>query len=326
MTQAVVVGAHVAEEKAWDEYWGGADGAEAVGGRQRHKLAAHWAGFFSEALRSTRPFPVIIDIAAGAGVALTAAVNAVEGAGLFIALDYSASAVASACKARVQFSGVAADAAKLPFSSGAADIVISQFGLEYAGSGAFDDAARILRSGGFLRAISHFSGGAIDAECALNERLLLAVRQTRLSDAARIALKESYGRRKRRDPAPTDLSAEADLSAALAAAGNLVRAAPTGAARATLERFLTDLARLCARRLAFEPAEALGWIDGMEASLGAYLKRMQSMRASALDRLGVDAIEAQFRAAGLTGFRAEPLYLDDNQPPAAWMIEARRPA
>ncbi len=315
----------MAEELAWAEYWGGAVGAEAVGGPQRHKLAAHWADFFNHARRLARPSPVIIDIAAGAGVALTAAVNAFEGAGLFVALDYSAAALGSAGKARVQFAGVAADAATLPFSGGAADIVISQFGIEYAGSVAFADAARVLRSGGSFCAISHFSGGAIDAECAGNERLLISVREMRLSYAARAALQESYARQKRRDPAPTDPTREAELTANFVAAGNLVRAAPPGAARATLERFLTDLARLCARRFAFEPAEALGWIEGMEASLGAYLKRMQSMRASALDRSGIDAIEAQFCAAGLTGFRAAPLHLDDNRPPAAWVIEARRP-
>lgn len=315
----------MADEKAWSEYWGGAGGAEAVGGAHRHKLADRWAEFFARAETRTADAPVAIDIAAGAGVALQAAISAYRGAGLFVAFDYSAAAVASAVNAHKAAHGVAADAARAPFATGCADFVISQFGVEYAGDGAFAEAARLVASGGKFYSISHYRGGAIDLECAENEKLLVAVEKTLLFKAARATLAASYARQSRRDPKPIDLALDSAFATALGKAASAVRAAPARAARATIERFLGDLTRLSARRFAFEPADAIGWLGGMEASLGAYLGRMRSMRAAALDRGKVDAIGAQFQAAGLNGFRAEPLFLDENNPPAAWVIEAGRP-
>jgi SAM-dependent methyltransferase len=220
---------------------------------------------------------------------------------------------------------VAADAATMPLSGACADFVISQFGIEYAGSGAFAEAARLLAPGGRFCSLSHFSGGAIDKECAQNERLLTAVENVRLFGAARATLSASFSGRTRRDPKPIDPVLDSAFAEALGKAANAVRAAPVLAARATLDRFLGDLTRLSARRFAFDPDEALGWLTGMEASLSAYLGRMRSMRAAALGRDKIDAIAAQFRAAGLEAIRAEPLSLDDQKPPAAWAIEARRP-
>ncbi len=138
----------MADEKAWAEYWSGAEGAEAVGGVYRHKLAAHWTSFFNDAGVARSKAPVVVVIAAGAGVALASAIEAHAGNGLFVALDYSAAAVGSALKAHIAAKGVAANAACLPFRVAFADLVISQFGIEYAGEGAFVEAARILAPGG----------------------------------------------------------------------------------------------------------------------------------------------------------------------------------
>jgi len=315
----------VAEEQAWQEFWADGDGGEAVGGDQRHKLAACWQAFFSAGAVAVGA-PIVVDVAAGRGVALKAAMDAADQPGFYVAIDYSPAAVASAKRALGAASGVAADAARLPLRDGVAQVVISQFGIEYAGFGAFAEAARILGPGGRFCSISHYSGGAIDHECAENLRLLEALVGTSLFAAARSTLEASFNRRSRRDPKPIDAALDGAFAGALGRAASHLRAAPASAARATLERFIADLTRLSARRFAFEPREAFDWLAGMEASLDAYRKRMHSMRASALDRARLAEVAARFAAAGLVEFRAEPLLLDDNRPPAAWVIEARRPA
>ncbi len=315
----------MAEEKAWAEYWEAGEGGEAVGGAHRHKLVAQWAAFFAPPASPTSRTSLIVDIAAGAGVALAAAIEAKGGEGFFLAVDFASTAVKSALRAHTAMIGAAADAARLPLRDACADFVISQFGVEYAGAGAFAEAARVLAPGGRYRSLSHYAGGAIDLECAENERLLGVLEQTRIFAAARQTLEASYRGRSRRNPAAIDQPLDAKFAAALARAASAVRVAPASAARATLERLLADLSRLSARRLAYEPADAFNWLGGMEASLGAYLKRMQSMRASALGRADIDAIGGTFAAAGLTGFRAEPLILDENRSPAAWVIDASRP-
>ena len=314
----------MAEEEAWQEFWAGGDGGAAVGGAQRHKLAARWADFFADAPRA-RASPLIVDIAAGRGVALAAAMRALGGAGTFLALDYSAAAAAAAQRALSPAIAAAADAARLPLRDRCADAVISQYGVDYAGPGAFSEAARILAPGGRFCAISHYRGGAIDAECAENERLIAAAAGPALFTAARRALAESFRRRDRGAAQPGDPGLDRACAAAIDGASQTIAAAQPSAAKATLARFLDDLARLSARRLAYEAKDALGWLAGMEASLGAYLKRMRSMRAAALDPASIDRIGARFAQSGLVDFHAEPLRLDDNRAPAAWVIEARRP-
>ena len=314
----------VAEERSWQEFWAGGEG-DAVGGAQRHKLAAHWSAFFSGQAGRNGAAPLVIDIAAGRGVALGAAIDAFGGAGSFLAIDYAPEAAASARRALGAALAVAADAARLPLADACASAVISQYGVEYAGEGAFLEAARLLAPGGRFCSISHFRGGAIDLECSENERLLRAVANTHLFAAARAALGATFARHAQGDAKPIDPDLESAFATALGGTAEALRAAPALAARATLERFLADVSRLSARRLAFEPAEAIGWLDGMEASLGAYTKRMQSMRAAALDDAAINRIATIFSQSGLVGFRAEPLHLDDRRPPAGWIIEARRP-
>ncbi|MFN3958380.1 MAG: methyltransferase domain-containing protein [Parvularculaceae bacterium] len=314
----------MAQEKAWQDYWTGGDGDEAVGGPHRHKLAARWTDFFA-ALASAARAPLVVDIAAGRGAALRNAMTALGGSGMFLALDYSPAAAASAQRALSPAMAAAADAGALPLADRCADAVISQFGVEYAGFVAFAEAARILAPGGRFCSISHYRGGAIDAECAENERLILAACAPPLFEAARRALAESFRRRARGAPDLVDPALERALAEQIGASAATVRTAPPSAARATLERFLPDLSRLSARRLAFEATDALGWLDGMEASLGAYLGRMTSMRAAALDQDAVARVASSFSDRGLVDVRANPLFLDDNRPPAAWVIEAGRP-
>jgi SAM-dependent methyltransferase len=292
----------------------------------RRKLGAVWAQTLAASPDGQRTPPLVVDVAAGAGFALRAAYHALKGRGRFFAVDYSAAAVATATGGREAFLGFAADASVLPLAHQCADLVISQFGIEYAGERAFADAARILAPAGRFCSISHLAGGAIEQECAENERLLFGVQKLAVIQAARTTLAASYTRQPKSDPQPIDRAKEAAFEAALAEARSMVRVAQPLAARATVERFLQDLRRLCTRRFAFAPDEAIAWLDGMDASLSAYLKRMQSMRASALDRQKIEAIASQFFGSGLAGFDARTLSLDESKPPAAWLITAFRPA
>jgi len=316
----------MAEEKAWAEYWDGGDGAEAVGGEQRHKLASIWSAR-CEAGAVLSASSLVVDIAAGAGVALKSVVNAAtkSAGGTYLALDVSPAALVAAMRSEPQIMAAATDAARLPLGDGSADFVISQFGIEYAGDSAFREAARILAPEGRYCSISHYSGGAIDLECAENERLLDVLDGTKLFAKARSTLDASFSSRSRRDPKPIDAALDGAFAGALGRAASMIRAAPASSARTTLERFIADLTRLSARRFAFAASDAAGWLTGMEGSLGAYRKRMRSMRASALDRGRIGEVAEIFAAARLVDFRAEPLLLVDNQPPAAWLIEARRP-
>lgn len=311
----------------WQDFWqGGGKADQALGGTaQRAFLDRFWTAFFEDA--PVGPRPAVIDVAAGSGAVIARAQRLLSARGvspLCIAVDYAPAAAAALRREAPGVFALVADAGRLPFRDGAADIVVSQFGIEYAGLMAFAEAARALAPGGAFHAIAHYKGGAIDAECAENARLLKAVEETALIGRARAALAATYERLARGAHPLADSRAEATLRMAAQKAASAITAAPNFAAKAMLERFLGDLDRLSARRLAYDPREALAWLDGMAASLSAYRQRMEAMRAAALDRKRVDAALQAFAAAGLIDMSARPAAFLDGGEPAAWIIIARR--
>ncbi|MBB5517242.1 methyltransferase domain-containing protein [Amphiplicatus metriothermophilus] len=311
----------------WQDFWqGGGKADQALGGAaQRAFLERFWTAFFDDA--PVGPRPAVIDVAAGSGAVVARARRLLSARGvspLCLAVDYAPAAAAALRREAPGAFPLVADAARLPFRAGAADIVVSQFGIEYAGLAAFAEAARILAPGGVFRAVAHYKHGAIDAECGENARLLKTVEDTGLIGCARAALAATYERLARKARPLADSRAEAALRAAARKAADAISAAPDFAAKATLGRFLGDLDRLSTRRLAFEPREALAWLDGMAASLAAYRQRMEAMQAAALDRSSVDAAARTFADAGFVDISARPAAFLEGGEPAAWLIGARR--
>lgn len=316
-------------QEVWRDFWsGGAAGDHAIGGAHRDRLAAHWREFLREALKKTSDSALIADIACGAGAALTVASEVATE--LFprrfrlAAFDISGDAVRSSMRRATGAVGAVSDAARLPLATSSVDVAVSQYGVEYAGAGAFAEIARCLAPGGVFMSLSHYAGGAIDAECAANAALLDLVTATNIDSAAEIALKESFARCRLGAAQTADLRSEKELRAAFKAAAAGVAAAPRSAARDMFERYLRDLGSLLARRLAFDEQDALGWIKGMRASLLAYRGRMVSMRKAALGAAAVEEIGRQFARAGVERFEARPFVLVEGAPPAAWRITAKR--
>jgi len=312
-------------DDAWRDFWTGeSQAAGAVGGAHAARIDDEWRRRL--AAIDVGPDAVIVDIASGSGVALANAfaVFAVHGPGdrLFMALDISEHALQSARRRVPGAHAVACHGDSLPLADGAASLVLSQFGIEYAGFDAFAEAARVLAPAGNFCSLSHFRGGAIEAECAENSRLLGAMFETRIFEAAEKALAAAFWRRARNLSPAVGAVEEKSLARAIKASADLIRAAPQSAARRTLERFLSDLDRLSARRLAYHDRDALGWVAGMKASLTAYSDRMISMRNAALGEPDIRRIADIFEAAGRR-FEAAPLSLVDGAPSAAWVISVR---
>lgn len=303
----------------WEHFWAkGGKGDHAIGAPpQRAFLARHWRSVF--AARPTRSNNLIIDIAAGDGAILKIARECLDRDGRtahLIAVDAAPSASHAACRAVTRIDGIAADAALLPFADRTIDIAVSQFGLEYAGVRAFVETARVLRNGGFFSAVCHLKGGEIEAECAENARVLQMLRDFELLERARQAWRHSFSR-----GAMNDTLELALRSSAQDVVGELL-SAPESAAKRFLSRLMSDLSSMTARRSAYEPSEALAWLDHVEDSLHLYLQRMSSMRAAALGPDHITEIRNTFSDQGFETFNAKAAAFSDGAPMAAWIIEA----
>lgn len=317
-------------DEAWREFWSGEGSAEqAIGGAHRPLIAEHWRKFFRKALEGAPGNLLIADIAAGTGAALALAAETAGSwphkSAALAAFDISGAAVRATVRKVAGSIGAVADASRLPVRDRSVDIIVSQFGAEYAGLGAFAEAARCLAEGGELSTLSHYAGGGIDAECAANAALIERIAAIGVSEAAANALKETYVRRRLHAADLFEPRLEKKLKRALSEADHAVADAPLSAAQSMYRRYLNDLGALVTRRRAYDERDALGWLEGMQRSHAAYRERMASMRRAALDADAVRRISEAFAAAGLAGFSARPFVLVDGAAPAAWIISARRP-
>ncbi len=155
----------------WRHYWRENRLAACVPGNPDAAagIEAHWTGFFAQLPAGSR----VLDIATGNGVLLVWAARAARAAGRELSLTgvdladidparFVPDHLADLAAARF-IGNTAAEA--LPFADGSFDVVVSQYGLEYAAlEPALSEAARVLVPGGQLRWLAHGGDSAVVAE------------------------------------------------------------------------------------------------------------------------------------------------------------------
>lgn len=151
---------------SWAEYWSGGALHSCPGsfaGNYDGEISAFWDGCFR-----TLPNPfVVIDVCTGNGAIprlLSGHESFRSSAGSVQAFDLAPvspdwlAGLADPDRARISFLGEV-DVSSLPCGEGSADLVTSQFGIEYVGEPAFREVARVLRRGGRLAAVLHHPDG-----------------------------------------------------------------------------------------------------------------------------------------------------------------------
>lgn len=286
-------------------------------------LETVWKSFLAGA--NLTPGDQVLDIASGA--APIARINAALPAAqrpLFVCIDY-ASAALQAARRRIGPGALftTADARRLPFAGGGFAAVVSQFGLEYAGLAAFAAAADQLRPKGTLCAVVHVAGGVIAAESAENARHVRAAFGAGLVKAARATLEASYDAPRRAgSSAYVNKKKDAALERALRDVRSEAAAAPASSARDLIARYASDVEQLAARRFAYGPHDALGWLASVEARLESYCARMNAMLGAAQSAEGMSVIENSLRDRGMAEISIEPLFFRAAEPQGAWRLMA----
>lgn len=315
-----------AEPGCWEDFWRNAEGDREVmgGARQRPTLEAFWSAILDRAGLGSSD--LVLDIASGAApVARLAAARLEAGRRpRFVCADYAVSALAAArAAAGADVLPVAADARRPPFRLRSFPLVVSQYGIEYAGEAAFAAAAELVAEGGALAAIVHYRGGVIALECAENARIARAALDSGFLAAARHLFEAGGVRRRPGDGADGD-AADA-VRRAFAGVGAMLKRSPPSVGRDLIARYAGDAARLVARGAAYKPEEALSWLDEVGARIGAYERRMAAMVAAARSEAEMAAIAARLAGAGLRSIDFAPLKFEPDRPPGAWKLAAHRP-
>lgn len=301
-------------DTGWSDYWekdGAAGGEVFVSGKgKRHPaLAAHWLKVFSRLPASAR----VVDIASGAG-SIYAHLEPGHGFDLY-ATDIAAEAL-EALAARIDgVTTTVAGAGELPYEDASFELVVSQFGIEYAGRDAFAEAARIVGRGGQLSALVHIRDGYVDSrnkaqldEAELAQRIDFIERSIDLTNRA-FSGNQSLLERTEKDYLPIIT----EMDAAIGRCPRGVHAA-----------LLVGFKQLYENRQQYRKADIVSWLQQMDGELKKNLDRLSRMRAAAMSEQDLDAIKHGLEAAGLTDVTAVPFETNGNDLPIAWSLSANR--
>ncbi len=309
----------------WDEYWRGTGeiGAYSMGGVSHPAILNFWDDFF-QAVKMDYPAPKMIDLASGNGAVVERAIAALgDDYGNFTCLDASESAVTNIQSRFPGVNGVVADACSVPLESDGFDIVTSQFGIEYAGLAAIDEAARLLAPAGRLALLLHIKAGSIYQECSESLDAILRLRESRFIPCAIELFRAGFEACSGSDRAPYEAAAM-KLAPAIQALESIMEQYGEHVAGDTLGRLYSDVDRIHRNMPRYEPTEVLGWLGRMEGELEAYAARMSSMCASAIDQESFERLSAGLRDRGCTTLRAEPLTAAEQDVPLAWVLIATK--
>jgi SAM-dependent methyltransferase len=311
--------------KSWDAYWHGTGdiGAFSTGGASHPAILSFWNDFFQQ-INQAGDDPVMIDLASGNGAVVEGAlaVFGEEKAGI-TCVDVSEAAIANIRSRFPDVNGVVADARSVPLDSGDFDIVTSQFGIEYAGIEAIDEAARLVAAGGWLTLLLHNSEGGIHHQCAVNLEAVTRVRESRFIPYSAEMFRTGFAAIKGADRAPYDESA-GRLGPAIQDVEAVMEEYGQNVADDTIVRLYNDVGKIHSRLQHYDAEEILSWINRMEEELEAYAGRMSSMCESSIDGETFERICSGLVGQGFSIDTAGPLLAVDSDVPLAWALIANK--
>lgn len=306
----------------WDAYWRGTheNAAHREGGPQEEVLARFWAELFSSEAGQAIS---MLDLACGNGAVTGHAI----GTGISAAkhcVDFSQSALLELQKRYPETLCAVADAGRLPWKDGQFGLVVSQFGVEYAGGEALLEAGRVVAPGGCLAAILHLEGGGIYRECDHNRQVVEAMNGLSLLTLAHSAFTAGYALNRGEVTVEKFKSAERAFTPAVRGLEDILRRYGSNSADGLPQQLYSDIASMYQRMSAFEESDVLDWIDGMEKELAAYLGRMQSMIEAALGQSELHSLMGLLAQRGFEQSSPRVLHMGPASEPAAWAIVLRR--
>lgn len=321
---------------AWDTYWRGTqeNAAHREGGPQEPVLRAFWAEFFAREL-AARTCPAVLDLACGNGAVAGQALRFSSGepsgelSGQPSALslhcsDYSLNALRGVHQRYPAAQCVVADAGNTPFVDGAFDLVVSQFGIEYAGPEAIFEAARLVAPGGTLALLMHVDGGAIYRECEYNRDTVLALQALDILNLAQASFDAGFALNEGSGTPEAFKTAERAFTPAVRGLEQLLQARGAQSAGGLLQQLYQDIAHMYRRMSAYAAEDIHRWLQGMEAECAAYVGRMQSMLDASTTEAALDAAARRLTASGLVTRELEVLRVSADADAAAWTLVMQR--
>lgn len=297
----------------WSDYWtsDGAAGEVFVNpqGERHPALAAHWQQVFAGVQDGAR----VIDLASGAG-SIFAQLPEHHGFELHAA-DISAEALRILEQRVPGTATVACSADSVPCDDGAFDLVVSQFGIEYAGIDAFSEAARLVGRDGRLALLCHYAGGYVDSRNAAELAAAELADDCHFVDKAIAVTMAAYGddTAEQRRTVDDFIPAEKKMAVAVEQLKHGVHV-----------HLYLGFRKLFEERRDYAASDITTWLGQMRGELERSIDRLTRMRGAALSRADMDRVAEMLAARGLRGVSVVPFNAVGNDLPVAWNVAATR--
>jgi len=302
------------EAKNWSAYWKTRDidsSLEGAGVEHHALIHQYWDRHLSHARKDAR----LIDLACGAGTVVKRAIHA--GLTNLSAMDYAPEALAilKTHLPDVDIHQASLTDHKLPPQS--FDWVVSQFGIEYAGTDGFRAAARLVAPGGEVVLLCHAEEGGIHREVSADVAFAQGVIDTQFVSRAKQFAEREY-RSKTFDQSTEHFK---ELRQAAETLARMDQTRPGQFAGHLLGGFH----QLIDRRFSYDLSDITGWLDGMAVELDSYHGRMQAMLDAAIPEGDLAKLRAVLEDEGLINVVIEPFPQAADQETFGWAINAKRP-
>ena len=314
----------------WDNYWQGRSSHQSgnalveVGIENNHTLNQFWIDFFHDKLKSSK----IADFACGAGSVLKHA-HSLDFRHL-TGVDISPKALDIMQQKIPGATAICSPVDKTPLKDDAFDIVVSQFGIEYAGGQdnlrqTFREMERILKPGGEICVISHAENSVIHKGCLASLSNIKTIETSDFLETAKTTLSKLYS--SDRGSNPQDFNPQiAQLNQS--AQPIMAWLKTTNREKDNFAQFAYNMLeashRLITRYQSYSPEDALNWFQGIESELAAYKGRMTSMTQASQSEDNLSKLIKSLDQSGskLQFSPLEKFYFPPNNQLAAWIIRA----
>ena len=315
---------------AWDQYWQGDTLGHAYNrqGESQPALQEFWLSQFNDLLKDRTELSMV-DLACGNG-ALTHLIHELPYDGILAqtCIDVSEAALANVQSQRPRVQTVQSDLQSIDLKAASFDLVVSQFGVEYAGSDAFLRAIELVNNGGFAQFIIHHKGSVIEHESQRNHDAVEAVINADFLGATSSFMNSAFNALK--DPSfskdPALLENKHHFKTALSKLENTLSTFGVEIAGGTLHKLYNDVADILERLGQYDSAELHNWLDRMAHELVAYRERMASMLNAALSEADFTRLKQAIETNGFTISSAGSLLDTEHNAPLAWALVAQKHA
>lgn len=310
----------MAAQNEWQAYWRGRNDIpddrrhRLLGDKYDAELDAFWRDEFSVLPKTTR----VVDLACGSGAVLKTA--SLLGFHDVTGVDISADAIELLQESAPGVKGVASPLNDMPFEDDAFDLVVSQFGFEYAGAlSLVDELSRLIAPRGQFVALVHMKEGGIARECEAARDEAAAFEATGFIPVAQDFFKVLTQR-------DVGLASDDALNKAMQAQdGPRAKLTELGHTGHPLAQHVMQGAGWFFENRANTPLkDILGWFDEIDRENKAHIARMEGMLSAAMSEAEAVEFLSALETRGMKADGVKPFQPFPDEPPVGWILRAAR--